>query len=105
MSPERLAYILGSAALSVVAVVPVEPPVVEVVELPVAEPELPVGPVVLPALVELSLDVELAVVPPVAAGVSADGPQAADIKTIAQAATAARISNRIGKRFRVSKLG
>ena len=84
MSPERLAYMLGSTALSVVVEVPVEPLVV---------------------VVELSPDVELAVVPSVAAGVSAEGPQAADIRTIAQAATAISISNRIGKLFRMSNLG
>ena len=66
MSPERLAYMPGSAALSVVVVVPEEPAVV--------------------------------------AGVSDDGPQAADIRTIAQAAAVARINSRIGKLFRVSKL-
>jgi len=74
---------LGSAALSVVVVVPVE----------------------LLIVAELSPDVELAVVPPAAAGVSAEGPQAADIRTIAQAATASSISNRIGKLFRMSNLG
>jgi len=75
---------LGSTALSVVLVIPVEPPPVAVLPLEVAL---------------------LDVAPPVAAGVSADGPQAADIRTIAQAATATSISNRIGKLFRVSNLG
>ena len=97
MSPDRLAYMLGSAALSVW----VEPVVPELVALLAAEPVVPVEPPVVEESVDIALEAELAAAPPVFAGVSADGPQAADIMTIAQAAVAASIS----KRFRVSVLG
>ena len=86
---------LASTALSVVVVVVVVV-VVPVLPLLVVEPAAdPDEPPVVVAAVE----------PPVCAGVSADGPQAADINATAMAATAARISSRIGKRFNASNLG
>ena len=97
MSPDRLAYMLGSAALSVwVVPEPVDPEVAPAARARVSADGL--------ACVPESAALSVVVEAPVAAGVSADGPQAADIRTIAKEATATSISNRIGKLFRVSSL-